>query len=51
MQAAKRQVLISDWQERNITFFSALEVERNVMFFILLLIVMVLGILMVAATH
>ena len=40
-QAAKRQILISDWQERNITFFSALEVERNVMFFILLLIVIV----------
>jgi lipoprotein-releasing system permease protein len=40
-QATKRQVLTSDWQERNLTFFSALEVERNVMFFILLLIVIV----------
>jgi lipoprotein-releasing system permease protein len=40
-QAAGRQVLLSDWQERNTTFFSALEVERNVMFFILLLIVIV----------
>jgi lipoprotein-releasing system permease protein len=40
-QAAKRQILTSDWQERNLTFFSALEVERNVMFFILLLIVVV----------
>jgi lipoprotein-releasing system permease protein len=33
--------MTSDWQERNVTFFSALEVERNVMFFILLLIVIV----------
>jgi lipoprotein-releasing system permease protein len=40
-QAAKRQIMTSDWQERNVTFFSALEVERNVMFFILLLIVIV----------
>ena len=40
-QAAGRQILLSDWQERNTTFFSALEVERNVMFFILLLIVIV----------
>jgi lipoprotein-releasing system permease protein len=40
-QAAQRQVLISDWQQRNATFFSALEVERNVMFLILTLIVLV----------
>jgi len=40
-QAAGRQVLITDWQQRNTTFFSALEVERNVMFFILFLIVLV----------
>ncbi|CAN5357996.1 lipoprotein-releasing ABC transporter permease subunit [soil metagenome] len=40
-QAAQRQVLISDWQQRNVTFFSALEVERNVMFLILTLIVLV----------
>jgi len=40
-QAAKRQIMTSDWHERNVTFFSALEVERNVMFFILLLIVIV----------
>ena len=39
--AAERQVLITDWQERNVTFFSALEVERNVMFMILALIVLV----------
>ena len=40
-QAAQRQVLISDWQQRNLTFFSALEVERYVMFLILTLIVLV----------
>jgi lipoprotein-releasing system permease protein len=39
--AAGRQVFITDWQQRNATFFSALEVERNVMFLILTLIVLV----------
>ncbi len=39
--AADRQALFSDWQQRNVTFFSALEVERNVMFLILTLIVLV----------
>jgi lipoprotein-releasing system permease protein len=39
--AAERQVLISDWRDRNKTFFSALQVERNVMFMILTLIVLV----------
>jgi lipoprotein-releasing system permease protein len=34
-------VLITDWRQRNRTFFSALEVERNVMFLILTLIVLV----------
>jgi lipoprotein-releasing system permease protein len=40
-QAADRQALVTDWRERNVTFFSALEVERNVMFLILMLIVLV----------
>jgi len=40
-EAAGRQILMVDWQHRDMTFFSALEVERNVMFFILLLIVIV----------
>src|SRR5207253_6089828 len=31
----------TDWRERNRTFFGALEVERNVMFLILTLIVLV----------
>jgi lipoprotein-releasing system permease protein len=32
---------IADWQQMNQTFFSALQVERNVMFLILLLIILV----------
>lgn len=39
--AAQRPVFITDWRQRNQTFFSALEVERNVMFMILTLIVLV----------
>ncbi len=39
--AADRPVFSVDWRQRNVTFFSALEVERNVMFFILTLIVLV----------
>ncbi len=39
--AAARQLLLVDWQQRNRTFFSALQVERNVMFMILTLIVLV----------
>jgi lipoprotein-releasing system permease protein len=39
--AADRPVLLTTWQQRNITFFNALEVERNVMFLILGLIILV----------
>ncbi len=39
--AAERPVLLTDWRQRNRTFFAALEVERNVMFIILTLIVLV----------
>ncbi len=39
--AAQRQIFLSDWRQRNQTFFSALQVERNVMFMILTLIVLV----------
>lgn len=39
--AAERPTLVTDWRQRNVTFFSALEVERNVMFMILTLIVFV----------
>ncbi|WP_421912486.1 lipoprotein-releasing ABC transporter permease subunit [Mesorhizobium sp.] len=40
-EAAQRPVFLTDWRERNQTFFSALQVERNVMFMILTLIVLV----------
>jgi lipoprotein-releasing system permease protein len=40
-EAAGRPVYLSDWRQRNQTFFSALQVERNVMFMILTLIVLV----------
>jgi len=40
-EAMGRQALVVDWRQRNTTFFSALEVERNVMFLILALIVLV----------
>ncbi|WP_310202766.1 lipoprotein-releasing ABC transporter permease subunit [Ancylobacter sp. 3268] len=40
-QAAQRPVYIVDWRQRNATFFNALQVERNVMFLILTLIVVV----------
>jgi lipoprotein-releasing system permease protein len=40
-KAAGKQIFITDWRERNRTFFSALSVERNVMFMILTLIVLV----------
>jgi lipoprotein-releasing system permease protein len=40
-EAAGRQLTLVDWRQRNQTFFSALEVERNVMFMILTLIVLV----------
>ncbi|MCO6385535.1 lipoprotein-releasing ABC transporter permease subunit [Aliihoeflea sp. 40Bstr573] len=39
--AAMRPVFLTDWRQRNQTFFSALQVERNVMFMILTLIVLV----------
>ena len=39
--AAGRQIFISDWRDRNQTFFSTIEVQRNVMFMILTLIVLV----------
>ena len=39
--AAQRQLYLTDWRFRNQTFFSALQVERNVMFMILTLIVLV----------
>jgi lipoprotein-releasing system permease protein len=39
--AVMRPMIMTDWRERNKTFFDALNVERNVMFIILMLIVLV----------
>jgi lipoprotein-releasing system permease protein len=40
-EAARRPIFMIDWRQRNTSFFSALQVERNVMFMILTLIVLV----------
>jgi lipoprotein-releasing system permease protein len=40
-EAAKRPIFMVDWRQRNATFFNALQVERNVMFLILTIIVIV----------
>jgi len=39
--AAERQLFLSDWRQRNASLTSALNVERNVMFMILTLIILV----------
>jgi lipoprotein-releasing system permease protein len=41
MEAAGRPVFLIDWRQRNSTFFNALQVQRNVMFVILTMIVLV----------
>jgi lipoprotein-releasing system permease protein len=40
-RAVTRPMILSDWRQRNKTFFGVLQVERNVMFLILSLIVLV----------
>ncbi len=40
-EAARRPIFMVDWRQRNATFFNALQVERNVMFLILTIIVIV----------
>jgi lipoprotein-releasing system permease protein len=40
-EAAGRPIFVVDWRQRNSTFFNALQVERNVMFLILTMIVLV----------
>jgi lipoprotein-releasing system permease protein len=40
-EAADRPIFMIDWRQRNATFFNALQVERNVMFLILTIIVIV----------
>lgn len=41
LAAAKGQVRVYDWQKANASFFNAIQVERNVMFLILTLIILV----------
>ena len=40
-EVAGRPIIMTDWRQRNKTFFDALQVERNVMFIILTMIVLV----------
>src|SRR5260370_28235346 len=40
-EAANRPIFMIDWRQRNATFFNAIQVERNVMFLILTIIVIV----------
>ncbi|MEI6204635.1 MAG: coenzyme F420-0:L-glutamate ligase, partial [Enhydrobacter sp.] len=39
--AAERPILLTDWRQRNRSFFEALKIERTVMFLILTLIILV----------
>ena len=48
IEAGGSTIYISDWRQRNQTFFTALEVERNVMFLILALIVLVAALNIIA---
>ncbi|MDZ7822672.1 MAG: lipoprotein-releasing ABC transporter permease subunit [Ahrensia sp.] len=41
VEAADRPIILSDWQQRNSAFFSALVIERNAMFLILSIVVIV----------
>ena len=47
--AAQRPIYMIDWRTRNSTFFNALQVERNVMFLILTLIVLVAALSILSA--
>jgi lipoprotein-releasing system permease protein len=47
--AAQRPIYLIDWRRQNATFFSALQVERNVMFLILNLIVLVAALSILSA--
>lgn len=47
--AAQRPIYMIDWHQRNATFFGALQVERNVMFMILTLIVLVAALSILSA--
>jgi lipoprotein-releasing system permease protein len=47
--AAGRPIFMVDWRQRNATFFGALQVERNVMFMILTLIILVAALSILSA--
>ncbi len=51
LEAGGPTIYISDWRQRNATFFTALEVERNVMFLILTLIVLVAALNIISGLH
>jgi lipoprotein-releasing system permease protein len=46
--AAQRPIFMNDWRQRNAVFFNALQVERNVMFSLLTLIVLVAAFSMIS---
>ena len=46
--AAERPVILTDWRQRNRSFFAALEVERNVMFIILSVVVLVAAFIIIS---
>ena len=48
-QAANRPIFVSDWRQRNQAFFSALIIERNAMFLILSIVVVVASLNIVAS--
>jgi lipoprotein-releasing system permease protein len=51
MDAANRPIFMIDWRQRNATFFNALQVERNVMFLILTLIILVAALNIISMLH
>ena len=48
-EAAGRPIYMTDWRQRNATFFGALQVERNVRFVILTLIILVAALSILSA--
>jgi lipoprotein-releasing system permease protein len=50
-EAAGRSIFMIDWRQRNATFFNALQVERNVMFLILTLIILVAALNIISMLH
>jgi lipoprotein-releasing system permease protein len=50
-EGAGRPIFMIDWRQRNATFFNALQVERNVMFLILTLIILVAALNIISMLH